>query len=202
MYFAFFSCEVKCGGAALEIADRQNAHSMALAVRGVAELFLAINRANEVNRKILAFSISHENSCVRIYGHYPVIDGCDIKYCRHTIHAFDFTVLGGKEKWMAYRFTKNVYDMWMPQHPENIRSALDMLPSDWNPDGPQLLEAAGFSQSVGDVMWPSAGCAPVLDEEGSPSWPPLPAVLSAYRRDLWQRMRRQRSCGIDAWRSG
>jgi len=39
MYFPFLTCEVKCGASALDIADRQNAHSMALAVRGVVELF-------------------------------------------------------------------------------------------------------------------------------------------------------------------
>ena len=39
MYFPFLTCEVKCGAAALDIADRQNAHSMALAVRGIVELF-------------------------------------------------------------------------------------------------------------------------------------------------------------------
>ncbi|RMZ87471.1 hypothetical protein DV736_g5300, partial [Chaetothyriales sp. CBS 134916] len=32
MYFPFFSSEVKCGAAALDVADRQNAHSMTLAV--------------------------------------------------------------------------------------------------------------------------------------------------------------------------
>ena len=39
MYFPFLTCEVKCGAAALEIADRQNAYSMTLAVRGIVELF-------------------------------------------------------------------------------------------------------------------------------------------------------------------
>ena len=33
IYLPFFSCEVKCGAAALDVADRQNAHSMTLAVR-------------------------------------------------------------------------------------------------------------------------------------------------------------------------
>ncbi|RYP05274.1 hypothetical protein DL765_009883 [Monosporascus sp. GIB2] len=33
MYFPFLTCEVKCGAAALDVADRQNAHSMTLAVR-------------------------------------------------------------------------------------------------------------------------------------------------------------------------
>merc|ERR1711939_1168276 len=39
MYLPFLTCEVKCGAAALDIADRQNAHSMTLAVRGTVELF-------------------------------------------------------------------------------------------------------------------------------------------------------------------
>jgi len=32
MYFPFLACEVKCGAAALDIANRQNAHSMTLAL--------------------------------------------------------------------------------------------------------------------------------------------------------------------------
>ncbi|KAL8683230.1 MAG: hypothetical protein Q9224_006705, partial [Gallowayella concinna] len=39
MYFPFLSCEVKCGAAALDIADRQNAHSMTVAVKALVELF-------------------------------------------------------------------------------------------------------------------------------------------------------------------
>ncbi len=37
MYFPFFTCEVKCGAAALDITDRQNAHSMTVAVRAFVE---------------------------------------------------------------------------------------------------------------------------------------------------------------------
>jgi hypothetical protein len=51
---------------------------------------------------------------VRIYGHYPVINGKDTTYYRHPIHKFDFTALDGKEKWTAYKFTKNVYDICFP----------------------------------------------------------------------------------------
>lgn len=68
MYFPFLTCEVKCGTAALDIADRQNAYSMTLAVRGIVELFRAVKREDEVNRQILAFSISHDHQSVRIYG--------------------------------------------------------------------------------------------------------------------------------------
>jgi len=37
MYFPFLTCEVNCGAAALDIADRQNAHSMTLVVRATVE---------------------------------------------------------------------------------------------------------------------------------------------------------------------
>ena len=98
MYFPFLTCEVKCGAAALDIADRQNAHSMTLAVRGIVELFRAVKREDEVNQKILAFSVSHDHQSVRIYGHYPVITRKDTKYYRHPIRTFDFIELEGKDK--------------------------------------------------------------------------------------------------------
>ena len=158
MYFPFLACEVKCGAAALDVADRQNAHSMTLAVRGVTELFRAVKREDEVDRQILAFSISHDHRSVRIYGHYPVIDGNDTRYYRHPIREFSFTDLDGKEKWTAYRFTKNVYDSWMPSHFEKICSAIDQLPADLNFNDPSLpatglsrsLESHHLSQSDGD----------------------------------------------------
>jgi predicted nucleic acid-binding protein len=48
MYFPFLACEVKCGAAALDVADRQNAHSMTLAVRGIIELFRLVKREKEL----------------------------------------------------------------------------------------------------------------------------------------------------------
>ncbi|KAK5550503.1 hypothetical protein LTR46_011499 [Exophiala xenobiotica] len=128
MYFPFFSSEVKCGAAALDVADRQNAHSMTLAVRGVVELFRLVKREKELHREILAFSISHDNETVRIYGHYPVIKGKKTTFYRHPIHKFSFTTLDGKEKWTAYKFTKSVYDIWMPVHFKRLCSAIDAIP--------------------------------------------------------------------------
>ena len=55
MFFPFLTCEVKCGAAALDIADRQNAHSMTLAVRAVVELFRLVKREKELDREILVF---------------------------------------------------------------------------------------------------------------------------------------------------
>lgn len=147
MYFPFLTCEVKCGAAALDVADRQNAHSMTLAVRAITELFRAVKREGEVHRQILAFSISHDHRSVRIYGHYPVLEGKDTTYYRHPIRTFDFTELDGKEKWTAYRFTKNIYELWMPSHFKRICSAIDQLPSDLDFDNPSL-PSTGLSQDL------------------------------------------------------
>ncbi|KAI9163547.1 hypothetical protein HJFPF1_05164 [Paramyrothecium foliicola] len=99
MHFPFLSCEVKCGAVALSIADRQNAHSMALAARGIVELFRLVKREKEVHRQILSFSISHDDRSVRIYGYYPVIEeGKDTRYYRHLIYEFSFIALDGREK--------------------------------------------------------------------------------------------------------
>jgi hypothetical protein len=111
MYFPFLTCEVKCGAAALDIADRQNAHSMTIAVRGIVDLFRLVKREKELHQEILAFSISHDHRTVRIYGHYPVIDGNKTNFYRHPLRTFDFTELDGKEKWTIYKFTKSVYDI-------------------------------------------------------------------------------------------
>lgn len=148
MYFPFLTCEVKCGAAALDVADRQNAHSMTMAARGVVELFRLVGREKELHREILAFSISHDDRTVRIYGHYPIINGKDTTYYRHPIRDFSFTELDGKEKWTAYKFTKNVYDTWMPTHLKRICSVIDKLPSDINFEVSQLpsSEASGLSQ--------------------------------------------------------
>ena len=148
MLFPFLSNEVKCGLQALDVADCQNAHSMTLAARAVVELFRLVERESELNRELLAFSISHDHRSVRIYGVYPVINGKETEYYRHPIHTFDFTTLDGKEKWTAYRFTKNVYDVWMPKQFERICSAIDQLPSKLDFDVPSL-PGTGLSQGLG-----------------------------------------------------
>lgn len=148
MYFPFLTCEVKCGAAALDVADRQNAHSMTLAVRGVVELFRMVKRERELHREILAFSVSHDHRTVRIYGHYPVLDGEETTFYRHAIHTFDFTALDGKEKWTAYKFTKNFYDIWMPTHLKRICSLIDDLPLDFKVSQQSEAGGSGLSQGL------------------------------------------------------
>ena len=145
IYFPFFTCEVKCGAAALDIADRQNAQSMSVALRALVLLFRYVKREKELDREILAFSISHDDRSVRIYGHYPMIEGDKTTFYRHPIHTFDFTAQDGREKWTAYKFTKNVYDHYMPKLHKLICSAIDAVPAGINFD---LSQSAGFSQST------------------------------------------------------
>ncbi|MCJ1395231.1 hypothetical protein MMC18_008114 [Xylographa bjoerkii] len=157
MYFPFLTSEVKCGAAALDFADRQNAHSMTLAVRGVVELFRLVKREKELHREILAFSLSHDHRTVRIYGHYPIMNGNTTTFYRRTIHEFNFTVLDGRDKWTAYKFTKNVYEVWMPTHLKRICSVIDQLPPNVNFEvarGSELRfpEASGLSQKLDGLL--------------------------------------------------
>ncbi len=165
MYFPFLTCEVKCGAAALDVADRQNAHSMTVAVRALVELFRSVKCEKELDREILAFSISHDHRSVRIYGHYPVIKGDKTTFYRHPIHTFDFTALDGKEKWTAYKFTKNVYDTYMPKLHKRICSAIDDLPASISFD---LSQSASFSQSTPQSSQQS-NAESMLGEEDSQS---------------------------------
>lgn len=91
MYFPFLTCEVKCGTAALDVSDRQNAQSMSVALRALVILFRSIKREVELDREILTFSISHDDRSVRIYGHYPVMEGDRTTFYRYPIREFSFT---------------------------------------------------------------------------------------------------------------
>ncbi|KAM3075439.1 hypothetical protein ACMFMG_007586 [Clarireedia jacksonii] len=148
MYFPFLSCEVKCGNSALDIADRQNAHSMTLAVRAVVELFRLVKREKEIHREILAFSVSHDHESVRIYGHYAAIDGPKTEFYRHPIRRLNFQDLNGKDKWTTYKFIKSIYDIWVPTHFKRLCSALDDLPADIDFDVASLPQDSRLSQGL------------------------------------------------------
>ena len=153
MYFPFLTCEVKCGSTGLDIADRQNSHSMTLAVRGIVELFRLAKREHELHKEILTFSISHDHESVRLYGHYALIDGLKTSFYRHTIHKFNITAIEGKEKWTTYNFTIAVYNYSLTLL-ARIRTVIDELPSDfaagWEEQSPsQVLQNSTTSQQTG-----------------------------------------------------
>jgi len=185
LYFPFLTCEVKGSGVALDVADRQNAHSMALALRGVVELFRLVNRENELDGEIIAFSISHDNRSVRIHGHYPIIEDTETTFYRHTIRVFDFTELQGREKWTTYKFIKNLYDIWMPAHFTRLCSVIDTLSADVNFDlsvesDLYFPERPALSQNLEDQNLSALNADSALSAQGenSPLQPPgSPAPL-------------------------
>lgn len=128
IYFPFLTTEVKCGQQGLDIADRQNAHSMTVAVRGIVELYRIVGRAQELHRKVLGFSISHDHRTVRVYSHYAEIHGQGTTYYRHILKVVDILSEDGKDRWMAYQFVRNVYGSFVPIHLKRIKSAIDQLP--------------------------------------------------------------------------
>ena len=157
MYFPFLTCEVKCGAAALDIADRQNAHSTAIAVRSIIELCRAVKREKEHNQEILAFSISHDHRLVRIYSHYTVIDD-NQKETSISIRS-RHSISQAKKVKRSDRpiFAKNVYHIWMSTHLKRICSAIDQPPSSLDfhvsdEPGAQPEEATGLSQDMGSLL--------------------------------------------------
>jgi hypothetical protein len=126
----------------------QNAHSMTLAVKGVVKLFRMVKREKELHREILAFSVSHDHRTVRIYGHYPVIDGEKTTFYRHAVPTFDLSALDGKEKWTAYKFTRNVYDIWMPTQLKRTCSVIDDLPLGFKVSQQSEAGEPGLSQGL------------------------------------------------------
>ena len=140
MYFPFLTAEVKCGNEALNIADRQNAHSAAVAANAVVELYRLVSREDELNRKILTYSISHDNRGVRMYGHYALSKEKHTLFYRYPVDELIFTRKDGEEKWTPYTFTRNVYDKFYPIHHERMCSAVDQLPN------PEDFAVESFSQ--------------------------------------------------------
>ncbi|EDN02882.1 predicted protein [Histoplasma mississippiense (nom. inval.)] len=144
---------------------------MTLAVRGVVELFKLAKREQEVHQEILGFSISHDHRTVRIYGHYPIINGDKTTYYRHPILSFDITNLG-------------VYDDWAPSHFERLCSVIDDLPNDidFGPSpqsevqtkpqlqpkiyGPSPTETTSLSREIGGVNLQGSSFTSLLEEEG------------------------------------
>ena len=202
MYFPFLTCEVKCGAAALDVADRQNAHSMTLATRGIVELFRYMKREKELDREILSFSISHDYRTVRIYGHYAVIDAAKTTIHRHLIHDFSFTALDGKEKWTAYRFTKNIYDIWMPAHFKRICSVIDEFPTDIEFGVSQSPRESGLSQDLEshDLLGPSTDPTTLPrepDSQSSPVDPPdATPTTSTTEREAFKKPEKRDAAGV------
>uniref|UniRef100_A0A093UXU9 Carboxyl-terminal PDZ ligand of neuronal nitric oxide synthase protein n=1 Tax=Talaromyces marneffei PM1 TaxID=1077442 RepID=A0A093UXU9_TALMA len=125
MYFPYFAAEIKCGNQALDFADRQNMHSMCIALRAVVTLARVAGCLEEVNQRILGFSISHDSEDVRIYAYYPEINGDKIEYYRWPLKRFN--IWSKEERWTCFRFVENVNRRFLPIHINRLNDLLDQI---------------------------------------------------------------------------
>ena len=130
MYFPFFTCHFTSAWESLNVADNQNAHSASFAVNGLLALYRATapGAAMELHRKMLAFSVSHDASTVRIYGHYALLDQPETQFYCQLLKTVTLFEDGGRDRWVAYRFIMSLYERFCPLPLERIRAGIDRLP--------------------------------------------------------------------------
>jgi hypothetical protein len=126
------------------------------------ELFTLVKREKELHRTIIAFSISHDRRSVRIDGHYPVIEGKKAIFHRYSLRTFDFTGLVGKEQWTTDKFTKSVYDTWMPAHFKDFAPQLMLYHPIYTSNSRKnpisnFTSSSGLSQSLESRHLPVSG---------------------------------------------
>ena len=136
--FPFLMCEAKTGEVGLNEADRQNIHSASIAVRAIVVLYqeafghIAPHRVRELYGKVLAFTVSHDNDRVLLYGHFavakPNFPG-ELEFYRYPIDLFSLTIRDGADRYRAYNFVWNVYEKFAPDHRKRIKDAVANLPS-------------------------------------------------------------------------
>ncbi|KAF7511088.1 hypothetical protein GJ744_005319 [Endocarpon pusillum] len=127
MLFPFFTAEVKCGKEGLDVADRANTNSMTIALRAVVELYRQAGEVTKVHRETLGFSISHNDGSVRIYGHYPEINGDTTTYHRTAIREFSYADNNAQERDTTYRFVWNVFTIFAPAHLKRLKEVIGCL---------------------------------------------------------------------------
>lgn len=125
MSFPFLTCEVKCEGDALEKADWPNGNSMAVSARGLVHLYRQAGRLEQLHRRVLCFSVAHDDRSVRIYAHYvEVVEGGGVKHFRHELRSFYLRDREARDRETTYRFFYNVCTRFAPRRLSAIRAVL------------------------------------------------------------------------------
>jgi hypothetical protein len=137
MYYPFLICEVKSSDKPIREAERQAMHSASIAANAIIQLYKKISQAHELNQRILTVSVSHNNSTVKVYGHFARIEDDKITFFRHRIYVADFAAdlaeaddaisRTSADFWKAYKIIRGVYQRFFPKHLERIASAVSKL---------------------------------------------------------------------------
>ena len=155
MYFPFLTSETKCGTAGLELADRQNAHSMGIAVKAIVIIFVLAGKHMELHRRILTFSISHNHETVRLHGWYIIIDGTTYTIHRQLIRSFVLLDMEGRDRWTAYSFSIGIY-RYALELLEQINAMIDELPDNMTPDDIRALDCLELGHQTSQAPRPVA----------------------------------------------
>ncbi len=118
----------------LSKAERQNTLSGSIAVRVIImlykEAFEASGHVDELYGQVLAFSVSHDNDKVVLYGHFAIVKSLsdELQFYRYPIDLFSLTVNDGADRYKAYNFVCNIYGKFAPIHRQSIKDAVKQLP--------------------------------------------------------------------------
>lgn len=184
LYYPFLICQVmENSDMGIEEAERHSMYSASIAVQAVVRLYQNISAANEVDRKILAFSVVHNGYDVKIFGHFALVEEQKLTFFRHSLYATD---LNTEERTKPYSIVRAIYDVFFPQHLARIKGALNRLPGPTFT--PQLEPDEDFQESTGSL--------PSSQEQGKFKRPSLPSTSRMLQenerlRDEMSRMLRQ-----------
>jgi len=128
MCFPFLICEVKTGTDSIRDAERQSMHAASIAVNALIKLYEEANLRQELDRTILAFSVSHNANEIKLHGHYADLQ-IGIRYYRHELYRCELGTSSNQEQWRVYKIVMSIYDTFFEKHLERVRHAVSHLPS-------------------------------------------------------------------------
>lgn len=124
MVFPFYICEAKGSGRAIRESELQALHGASVACNTMVELYRRINAADELDRRILIFSVSHDERLVKIFGHYALTKGVEnVTYHRRRLFEVDLLDSAG-ERTRPYEIARAIWQHFFPKHLERIKYAL------------------------------------------------------------------------------
>ncbi|KAI5366167.1 hypothetical protein Slin15195_G076900 [Septoria linicola] len=170
MYYPFLICEVKGSDRPIQEAERQSMHSASIAVRAIVQLYRKISATDEVDRRILAFSVAHNNTTVKIFGHFARVEEQKLTFFRCRLYTADFATDFGSDEWAKpYGIIRAIYDVFFPQHLARITGALTRLRG-------RALESFTSHLGLDEDSQESVASQPSSQEQGTFKRPTLPSM--------------------------
>jgi hypothetical protein len=126
---------VQCRTSGLDITDRQNAHCQYVSLRALFGFFSLAGRQNELYHKPVGFSFLYNDVDLRIWAHYVAETDSDDDdepgFFRDPIAEYSFRKTAQADtRWIAWKSTMNILDLWVEEDYKWICSAIDMIPFD------------------------------------------------------------------------